>query len=111
MSSMSDYQSAWLLYLIATSGLIIMLWHLSRAWRYDWLNWRWLLLLSAAAVLFVPVGVPDTDALAPAWLVAMFELVFVDDAPVLRLLLPMLMALLIIFSVTLLFHWRRRRGE
>ena len=55
--------------------------------------------IALLAILLTPVGVPDTEQLAPAWLVVFYELAFGSQDMVQRALQPLLWATLVITPI------------
>ncbi len=67
----NDYTVSWCIYLLAAIGIFVVVWRCSRSWRL-WL--RQGLRFIVACVLLVPAQVETAkEALAPAFIVAIFD--------------------------------------
>lgn len=72
MGLINDYTIAWCVYLLASVGIFMVVWRLSRSWPA---LLRHALRFLFACIILVPVAVvPGEDALAPAFIVAIFEI-------------------------------------
>jgi len=98
------YLNAWVVYWAGTVILLLVGWRISRRWP-TWLKYPLLLLL--AAVFLVPFNIESgAQALAPAWLVLMFEGVFIPDVGFMRVgptLAIAAMAALLLYPLIALF--------
>jgi len=69
---LSGYVIAWLVYLLAAIGLVIVFWRMTK--NITWRRTRRSLRAVAAAVLFTPINVQhDGLWLAPAYLVGLYD--------------------------------------
>lgn len=69
----NDYTVTWCIYLLACIGVFIIVWRISRSWP---LFPRQALRFIVACIILVPVEVETgTELLAPAFIVAIFEVV------------------------------------
>jgi len=76
--SESDYLNAWLAYWLGAVVLSVVWWRITRKWP-QWLKYPTLLAVSAG--LLVPFNVePGSTLMAPAWLVMLYEGVFVPSS-------------------------------
>lgn len=110
----SDYFNAWVFYLGGAGLLALVWWRISRGW-YSWIRYPSLLVVMAALV--VPFNVESGSLLmAPAWLIAFFEGVFLPDIGFLRAgptFIAVLFLALLIYPVLRLLMWLvgRLRGS
>src|SRR5690606_16998916 len=109
---MSDYAMAWLVYLLAVLGLLLVAGRLLRALR----RLRWPVLLFLAGFLLTPVLIPEQAAwYAPAVVVAGVRLLDYGVAAMAALLLrPVQMGLLLaglgLLVLLLRWLWQRRQA-
>ena len=98
--------SVWLAYLACCIGVLAMLW---RWMKPAGMGLAAMTLLLLALVLLLPFGVPGEDSLAPAWIVALFELSQGrNEAP---LAIAKLLSLLLFLALLASLLWRRIRGR
>ncbi|MGS2718839.1 hypothetical protein ACVBE9_11740 [Eionea flava] len=97
MAEFQEYSASWLLYGIAVIGLLAVTWRISQWIRFSYLRG---IVLVTAAVLFLTPVVAENSYWAPAWIVAVLELLFSD----LETILPILRMLLIVWLVALISY-------
>ena len=69
--------NAWIVYWAGSALLVLVSWRITRSW-VSWI--RYPLLFILCALFFVPFNIQaDAQAMAPAWLIMMFEGVFVPE--------------------------------
>ncbi|WP_345418365.1 hypothetical protein [Halioxenophilus aromaticivorans] len=69
--------NAWIIYWVGSALLILVAWRIARGW-VAWVKFPLLLIL--CALFFVPFNIhADAKEMAPAWLIMMFEGVFVPS--------------------------------
>jgi hypothetical protein len=102
------YAVAWIWYLAALAGAGWVLW---RGSRFLSPVWRTLITLVPVLIALVPAPVsPINDALAPAWLVALFDGTVQQDGSFWRAGKVVVFAgLLGLLPVALVAWWQRRR--
>lgn len=98
MLTAENYHLAWFIYAAASVGLLLvlarMIWSLKTADARLWL------LVSAACLLFVPVRAdPEQTYLAPATLVFLIEVIFIEGEAGTRVLPLLLLSLVVVWSV------------
>lgn len=112
MMTTQAYLLAWMLYLLAAGGLLVVAWRISRRWRPDAL--RIAALALAAAWLLTPAlvepGVPR-ETLAPAWIVLAFEWWDGGYAQAQRVLYPLLVLAAAAVPAALAGHWAWLRRQ
>ena len=78
MFSTEEYIVSWLIYLSASTGLLLVVWRTPKnmgSWHY----FRQLLQLSIAVLLLTPFTVNESsNYLAPAWTIASLDMIFVE---------------------------------
>lgn len=105
--SSESYLIAWAWYLGASIALIWCVWRVSR--RFP-LMVRQPVRALLAAVMLVPWTVQEGhEAMAPAWLVLLFDAVMQDDSGAMRAGKPLLAVLLLALFIALANGWLRRR--
>lgn len=78
----SDYANAWIIYLSGTALLLLVWWRISRSWNH-WIKYPCLLLVTA--FLLIPYNIESGSLnMGPAWLIAVYELLFVPEAGFVR---------------------------
>lgn len=106
--SAQSYLLAWLVYLAALTGFLVLGWYLSRRWPI-WLRHPARALV--AALLLLPWSVSrGADQWAPAWIVTIFDGLMQPEVPVARAGLPLLLALAAAVAVAIVEQcWRQRQ--
>jgi hypothetical protein len=105
--SSESYLIAWAWYLGASVALLWCVWRVSA--RLPVLA-RQPVRAFLAALMLVPWTVKEGhEAMAPAWLVILFDAVMQDDSGALRAGKPLLAAALLVLVVALVNGWLRRR--
>lgn len=105
MLTTKAYLMAWVFYLLAAGGLMLVLFRLTRGWRP--VAFRIVLRAIAAVWLFMPAVVePDAarETLAPAFVVLMFDLLQGYEIAA-RVLEPMLILTAVVIPVVLGADW------
>ncbi len=105
MSDLNGATSVWVLYSVAAVAFVIVFWR----W-IDFIQSRSLRVVLSCSVLVLlvsPVAVPGTDNLAPAWLVALFELALGRTVVAQNAIRPALIILAITYAVLLLLLLRK----
>ncbi len=109
MLTLENYIIAWLVYLLASAGLLSVVWrstgHLGR------MEWRNLLRCSAVVLLLFPYTAdPEQSYLAPGLLIALLEGVFQGVEGLQRAGLPLLVAWIfaLVISMALEIWWRQQ---
>ena len=107
MSEFSGALNIWLLYAATSVVVLVIFWRVLRLY----ISYIPLLLLMSTLliILATPVAVYDTQSLAPAWLVGMFELALGNTETAEAAVLPMLALLVIAYAIILLISILRRR--
>lgn len=107
MSEFSGALNIWLLYAATSVVVLVIFWRVLRLYiSYI----PFLLLMSTLLVLLAtPVAVHDTQSMAPAWLVGMFELALGNTETAEAAFMPMLALLVIAYAIILLISILRRR--
>lgn len=107
MSEFSGSLNIWLLYAASSVAMLVIVWHFLRAY----LPFIPLLLLMSTLliILATPVAVHDTQSMAPAWLVGLFEFALGRPEVAEAAVLPILALLVISYAVILLVSILRRR--
>jgi len=97
----------WWLYLISSFAFLGLLSYLG----YKVLGEKWLiyLLLLMLIILLIPAAVPETPALAPAWFIIMFELVFGETEHAIQAAKPLVLVLILLHAGLLASHFVTRR--
>ena len=111
MAEFQEYSTAWLVYGVAVIGLLVVTWRISLL--VPWLYLRGVM-ISTAAVLFFTPALAENNYWAPAWIVAVLELLFSDvDSilPVLRILLIVWLVTLIVYTIITLIFLRKSKGK
>ena len=105
--------TAWTIYLLSTAVMVVVLYFASRHWPMRWLRVLFLLLLSL--LLITPVGVTGSEALAPAWLVVVFEYLFGSAQQAIDAARPIAMAFalfaIIVTAILLLATRHKKRNQ
>jgi hypothetical protein len=105
----SSYFIAWIIYLLAASGVCLIAWKLSAHWRIT------LSYVSRAALLvllFTPYfSDPAQNKLAPAILITLFEFVFGDSQMALESGTPLALLLAISMLLSLIYALSRRHAK
>lgn len=105
--SSESYLIAWAWYLGASVALLWCVWRVSR--RFPLLV-RQPVRALVAAIMLVPWTVKEGhEAMAPAWLVILFDAVMQDESGALRAGKPLIAAMVLVIVVALLSGWRRRQ--
>ena len=97
MAAFQEYLSIWFVYGLAVIGLLAVTWRISQFIRVSYLRG---VMLTTAAVLFLTPVLAENSYWAPAWIVAVLELLFSD----LESILPILHMLLIVWLAALLLY-------
>lgn len=107
MSEFSDGLNVWLLYAATAVAALAITWRVLR----NYISFIPLLLLMSTLfiVLATPVAVHDTQSMAPAWLVGLFEFALGRPETAEAAVLPMLALLVISYAIILLISILRRR--
>ncbi|MBT5923652.1 MAG: hypothetical protein HOH29_07950 [Cellvibrionales bacterium] len=107
MSEFSGALNIWLLYAATSVAVLAIFWRVLRLF----VTFIPLLLLMSTLfiVLATPVAVPDTQSMAPAWLVGMFEFALGNAETAEAAVLPILALLVIAYAIILLISILRRR--
>ena len=101
------YMTAWLVYSGAALVILAVIWWLTATWRL-WLKAPLRALL--IAVLFTPWLVStETDSLAPAWVIMLFDSLIQADAEPMRAGAPLLAACVVALALAAAFVAVRRR--
>ncbi|WP_245932401.1 hypothetical protein [Isoalcanivorax indicus] len=105
--SEDSYMMAWLAYLGAAAVIVAVIWWLTVRWTV-WLKLP--LRALSIAVLFTPWLVSeDTDTLAPAWIITLFDALIQAEGQALRAGLPLLAACVLALLLGGLVLLLRRR--
>lgn len=102
MLTEESYQLAWGIYLAAALGFLLLLRH----WMQAYLSAGWLvtLLLLLTALLLTPApAASESESYAPAWLVAVFDLLTHGSQALMRAAEPLLLMLLLAIALGLVF--------
>ena len=107
MNEFSDGLNVWLLYAATSVAMLAIVWHFLRAY----ISFIPLLLLMSTLliVLATPVAVHNTQSMAPAWLVGLFEFALGRPETAEAAVLPMLVLLVVSYAIILLISILRRR--
>jgi hypothetical protein len=98
-----SYRLAWAIYLVGALGFLLLLRH----WLHSHISAGWLvtLLLVLAALLLTPApAASDSESYAPAWLVAVFDLLTHGAEALMRAAEPLLLMLLLAIALSLVFN-------
>jgi lysylphosphatidylglycerol synthetase-like protein (DUF2156 family) len=107
MFEIPAYVQAWLYYLLAAIGCLIIFWRLT--YRIKWRRTRRLLRLSVAVILLTPVNIVTTGSwLAPAFLVAAYDFVLGENELAAKAALLLTIAFILMVGVVLLESVLRR---
>ena len=111
MAEFQEYSTAWLVYGLAVIGLLAVTWRISR-----FIPWSYLrgVMITTAAALFLTPALIESSYWAPAWIVAVLELLFSDlesILPVLRILLIVWLAALIAYTMIKLIFLRKPKEK
>jgi hypothetical protein len=111
MAEFQEYSTAWLVYGLAVIGLLAVTWRISR-----FIPWSYLrgVMITTAAALFLTPALTESSYWAPAWIVAVLELLFSDlesILPVLRILLIVWLAALISYTIIKLIFLRKPKEK
>ena len=102
-----SYMMAWLAYLGAAAVVVAVIWWLTVRWA-AWLKMP--LRALSIAILFMPWLVSeDTEALAPAWIITLFEALIQADGQAMRAGAPLLAACVLALMLGGLVLLLRRR--
>ena len=105
--SQDGYMMAWLAYSGAALVIVAVIWWLTATWRL-WLKAPLRALL--IALLFTPWLVStDTESLAPAWVIMLFDSLIQADAEPMRAGAPLLAACALALVLSAVFVAVRRR--
>lgn len=109
----SEYFNVWLVYFAGTLMLLLVWWRISKRWNH-WVKYPCLLALATA--LLVPFNIESgTLHMGPAWLISLYEGVFVPEAGFARagavLVYAIIVALLIYPILALLWRLVRRKPK
>jgi len=107
MVEFQEYSSAWLFYSLAVIGLLAVTWRISRFITWSYL--RGIMIITVAAFFLTP-ALADSNYWAPAWIVAVLELLFNDlesILPVLRILLIVWLTALIVYTLIKVLFFRK----
>jgi hypothetical protein len=103
----SSYETAWLIYLLAATGIILILWRLTRRWP---LFLRHACRISSIALLLTPyVSDPEKQVFAPAFLISLFGLAFGDPEQALNAAKPLGVVLLVGMILSLAFSFTQQK--
>lgn len=102
-----EFLNIWVIYLAASLALLVVSWRVSR----DWLSTRLrsIFALGLLVIFCTPAAVPDTQVLAPAWLVAIFEALLGKPDTAQSAIVPVIFMLLLVYLPFLAFSLARRR--
>jgi hypothetical protein len=102
MLTHEEYLIAWGVYFLAASGLFFAFWQMTRT--LPWLFLKRVIRVSVMVVLFMPwFSYSEQDYLAPAYLIAAFEVLAQGSDKWSRAGVPMLSALSLAFVLTIIF--------
>lgn len=105
----SSYFIAWIIYLLAVSGIGVVAWNLSRTWRLE------LKLISRTALLVLLLtpyfSDPAQNKLAPAILICLFEFVFGDIEVALKAGMPLTVLLVLSSALALVYALAHRKAK
>jgi len=105
----SSYIIAWIIYLLAASGISFIVWNLSRQWRIEL---KYISRISLLVLLFTPYfSDPEQNRLAPAILISLFELVFGDKQMGLESATPLVLIWAVSAAIALLYILTRRSAK
>jgi hypothetical protein len=103
----SSYETAWLIYLLAATGIILVLWRVTRRWP---LLLRHACRISSIVLLLTPyVSDPEKQVFAPAFLISLFGLAFGDPEQALNASKPLGIVLLAGMVLSLVFSFTQRK--
>lgn len=104
------YITAWLMYLLGATGLLIVVWYMTRTLKIEAL--REPLRIIAAVVLLFPFPIDEGYVeWAPAFLMLGFEGVFEGGQAALRTGIPLLTAIIVTLVLAGLGEWYLRRRQ
>jgi hypothetical protein len=111
MAEFQEYSSAWLVYGLVVIGLLAVTWRISK-----FIPWAYLrgVMITTVAVLFLTPALAESNYWAPAWIVAILELLFSDlesILPVLRILLIVWLAALISYTLIKILFFRKPKAK
>ncbi len=77
MLTEDNFLNAWIVYWVGSALLLLVTWRIARRW-VAWIKYPLLLML--CAVFYVPFNIQaDSQAMAPGWLIMLFEGIFVRE--------------------------------
>jgi hypothetical protein len=109
MAEFQEYSSAWLAYGLAVIGLLAVTWRISQFFPWPYLRG---VMITTVAVLFLTPALAESNYWAPAWIVAVLELLFSDlenILPILRVLLIVWLVSMISFTLIKLLFFRKSK--
>lgn len=108
MPEVSENLNIWLFYIAAMIGFLGIFWRVMRMY----IPWavRLVLICTFFILLATPAAVPDTQYLAPAWLVAAFELALGRADVAQASIKPVIILLLISYAALLALYFIRRKS-
>lgn len=99
----------WLMYFLAITVMLATLYYLTRTFGYP--VFRQVAFFALTFVLLTPMAVSGTNSLAPAWLIAVFELLIGAQDIALQALQRVLIVLLTFFILLALVSFVRKRMQ
>ncbi|MDB2410543.1 hypothetical protein N9W57_07980 [Pseudomonadales bacterium] len=107
MSEFSDGMNVWILYASTAVAILAIMWRFLR--NYISLIPLLLLMSTLFIILATPVAVPETQSMAPAWLVSLFEFALGRPETAEKAVLPLIALLTVSYAVILIISILRRR--
>lgn len=111
MLQFQEYSMAWLVYVLAIIGLLIVTWRLFRAVPSVYIR---RIILVTVAVLFVTPVIGESSYWAPAWIVGALEFLFSGLEGIMRILnilFTVWCVAIVLYSVLHLAFFRRKKGD
>lgn len=108
MPDVSENLSIWLFYIASMIGFLGIFWRVMRMY----IPWavRVIVICTLFVLLATPVAVPETQYLAPAWLVAAFEFALNRETVAQASIKPVITLLLISYAALLAIYLVRRKS-
>ena len=89
-----DYIFAWLIYLVAATGMSCLSWKMAK--KLFWIDLAYVMQVNFMAIIFPPWYVEaDGNVLAPAIIIFVMDIVTIETMAGIRALVPMAMAMLL----------------
>jgi hypothetical protein len=111
MLQFQEYSMAWLVYVLAIIGLLIVTWRLFRAVPSAYIR---RMIIITVAVLFITPVISESSYWAPAWIVAALEFLFsgVDGMMgILNILLSVWCVAIVLYSAVHIAFFRKNKAH